>query len=133
MSQAEPQSQAVKQPAATLEEHKPAELNPSGGNGHHEIRWEYKHVFLSTAKAVELEEGSEKVSRGQAKPYKAEKIEKDLQALGDEGWEVVSMEPHWFWERLNGHTSPETGRPKAITGWYCTFKRRFDPSRVVLN
>lgn len=133
VSRVELRSPPSQQPAVTPDEHKPAGQDSGNGNGHHEIRWEYKHVFMPTAKAVELHEGSEKATRTQVRSYKAEKIEKELQALGDDGWEVVSMEPHWFWERSNGHTSPETARPKAITGWYCTFKRPFDPARMALN
>jgi hypothetical protein len=115
----------------TQGDQKPDKLDTARGNGHHEARWEYKHVFLTAAKTlVEHDDASEKGTKTQVRPYKPEKIEKELQTLGGGGWEVVSMEPHWFWERLNGNTSPETVRPKAITGWYCTFKRRTDLAEV---
>jgi hypothetical protein len=129
-SRVEPHNQPIDSFIGTQDKQEPDSPDTVKGNGNHEARWEYKHVFLTAAKAVEHNDGSGKVTRIQAKSYKAEKMEEELQALGDSGWEVVSMEPHWLWERLNGNTSPETARPRAITGWYCTFKKKADLAAV---
>ena len=56
-----------------------------------------------------------------ASPYFADRVEAHLNERAEEGWRLVSMEPHWRYERqvISGAT-----RPLAIVGWYLTFERR---------
>lgn len=66
-------------------------------------KWEYKYEYVQAA----------------TKPgtiysnHDPDAIRKALNRAGEEGWELVSMEPHWS----NGIG------PAFIEGWYVTLKR----------
>lgn len=84
-------------------------------------QWEYKHVYVSASKA------KDKVGWGTSADvttYPVYEIQDTLNDLGQQGWELLTMEPHWFYERVGISMAVEIARPKAITGWYCTFRRR---------
>jgi len=80
------------------------------------FRWEYKHIII---KATEAKEGQSTTG-----VYPRSSIEQELNKLGRKGWELVSMEPRYFWERVGVSLAMEITRPKVINEWYCTFKRQ---------
>ena len=89
-----------------------------------ESRWEYKHVVIAAATAVESGKGVSLPTRPHVEDYPQTSVEQQLQQFGQEGWELVSMEPQWFWERLGVSMATELTRPRVITAWFCTFKRK---------
>ena len=86
-------------------------------------RWEYKHVLIraSEAKDKTRKPGGIEASVG---AYIHSQIEATLNSWGHEGWQLVSMEPHWFYERVGISLAAEVTRPVAIVAWYCTFRRQ---------
>ena len=87
-------------------------------------RWLYKHIHLPAARAEERPDSVFGGARPEVGPYPYREIEEALNRLGQEGWELVSMEPHWFFEQVDMGAAREISRPRAITGWHCTFKRQ---------
>ena len=101
---------------------RPVRLAPemlSGGTD----RYIHEYVRAST---VEQARGAFGLAAGRerASSYPAASIEEHLNKRDREGWRLVSMEPHWWYERqfIGGATS--VARPLAIVGWYLTFERR---------
>lgn len=86
--------------------------------------WQYKHIHLRAARTEEKAAGVLGGVRPEVGPYPYQEIEEMLNRLGKEGWELVSMEPHWFLEQVDLGAAKEVTRAKAITGWHCTFKRQ---------
>lgn len=86
--------------------------------------WDYKHVFIQGATARESGEGVSRASMPMVGRYEPSDIQRRLQELGGQGWELVCMEPQWFWERVGVSMAAEITRPRVIAGWYCTFKRK---------
>lgn len=84
-------------------------------------QWEYKHIVIRAAQATEA---GDRATRPEIGSYPSDDIEQRLRSYGQEGWELVCMEPQWFWERVGISMAQEITRPRVITGWYCTFKRR---------
>ena len=79
--------------------------------------FEYLHIWISAAEDVD-EEGEV--------PYLHESVQGELNGLGQEGWELVNMTPHWEWayETMDvGDAEVPYSMPDYISGWYCTFKR----------
>ena len=66
------------------------------------------------------------VGQGQevASPYPAQEIEAHLNKRDAEGWRLVSMEPHWWYEQQAISGAMSITRPLAIVGWYLTFEKR---------
>ena len=89
-----------------------------------ECRWEYKHIVIPAAEAAEPDPWDGRPTMAKIGRYPSDDVEQRLRSHGQEGWELVSMEPQWFWERLGISMAMEIARPKVITGWYCTFKRK---------
>lgn len=85
--------------------------------------WEYMHVWVeaSTVKRSGGFLGTGK--KTETSPYPFSEIQAELNRKGEEGWELVGMEPRWYWERVGISAGMEITHPFAITGWYCTFKR----------
>jgi hypothetical protein len=86
--------------------------------------WDYKHVFIGGATARESGEGVSRATMPMVGRYEPSDIQQRLQEFGRDGWELVCMEPQWFWERVGVSMAAEITRPRVIAGWYCTFKRR---------
>ncbi|MEX0801247.1 MAG: hypothetical protein WD379_08520 [Dehalococcoidia bacterium] len=89
-----------------------------------EQSWEYKHVYLPASSAEDKPRGVWGGMKAEVSDYPSGRIEAKLNDLGGRGWELVSMEPHWFYERVGVSAAMEVTRPKAIVGWYCTLRRR---------
>ena len=82
----------------------------------------YIHEYLRTSTIAESKGGfGMGTAQEKASPYFADRVEAHLNERAEEGWRLVSMEPHWRYERqvISGAT-----RPLAIVGWYLTFERR---------
>ena len=79
------------------------------------VRFEYRHKYIPADNAI----GSEK--------YNDEHIKQELNKLGEDGWELVSMTPDWEWVSSQtcdaGDIEAPYSYPNRIEGWYCTFKR----------
>lgn len=85
--------------------------------------WEYRHVLVD---ACDVEVSGGFMGMGKettTSPYPHTAIQDKLNQLGLEGWELVSMEPHWYWERVSISGAMQITHPFAISAWYCTFKR----------
>ena len=66
-------------------------------------KWEYQYEFVGTAT---------RRPGGSSLGHDPDAIRNALNRAGEEGWELVSMEPHWS----------NFGIP-FIEGWYVTLKR----------
>lgn len=89
-----------------------------------ELQWEYLHVVIHAAEARESGEGIPTATRPWVEDYDSDVVQLHLQKCGREGWELVSMEPQWFWERVGISRATDITRPRVITAWYCTFKTK---------
>lgn len=90
----------------------------SGGRGR------YIHEYVRASTIEQAHASGLAAGRERASSYPAARIEEHLNKRDSEGWRLVSMEPHWWYERqLTGGTAP-VSRPLAIIGWYLTFERR---------
>ena len=95
--------------------------------------FEYLHIWIPAAEEDEDDEEDEILY-----PYGS--IQTELNRLGQQGWELVNMTPHWEWtydsidvgheySSIPGTEPPEYEAeapysvPDYISGWYCTFKR----------
>ena len=88
--------------------------------------FEYLHTWISVAEDEESDEDSD---------YDYLYVQAELNGLGQEGWELMSMTPDWEWdvETTTQEHYPESGEqydvrapysfPRFISGWFCTFKR----------
>ena len=89
------------------------------------IAWEYRHVFVGA---------QEREGTG----YAYDDVNKKLNELGRDGWELLNMEAHWIWLEVT-HGAPmwammlndsrrkveaAASHPEYIVGWYCTFRRQ---------
>ena len=85
----------------------------------------YIHEYLRAATITEAK-GAFGVGMAQEKasPYSVEKVEAHLNRRAEDGWRLVSMEPHWWHERQAISGAMAITRPLAIVGWYLTFERR---------
>ena len=85
----------------------------------------YIHEYLR-ASTVDEVKGAFGMGMAQerASAYPAAKIEEHLNRRDGEGWCLVSMEPHWWYERQGISGAMSITRPLAIVGWYLTFERR---------
>ena len=43
--------------------------------------------------------------------------------MSSEGWEVVNMEPDWYYTEKNISLAMSISKPIAVVGWYVTFKK----------
>ena len=77
------------------------------------MKYEYKHECIQ---ALVDKEG--RGGRWTYKVYREKIVEDALNKLGQDGWELVSMEPKWDYSWNEMGTMPET-----IECWYATFKR----------
>lgn len=58
--------------------------------------------------------------------YPEKDVQAQLNSRASSGWKLVSMEPHWYYERAYISAAMSITRPLAITGWYLTFEREND-------
>ena len=83
--------------------------------------FEYLHIEIPAAESED-------------DPYPDESIQQELNRLGQQGWELVNMTPHWEWtyDTVNVTLEYDPGEstleapfavPDHISGWYCTFRR----------
>lgn len=88
---------------------------------------EYFHTYIP---AIEIDDDNE----DSEPPYPFESIQRELNRLGRDDWELVTMTPNWVWgaESIDVQTRSHTATfeseapysvPDYIAGWYCTFKR----------
>ena len=84
----------------------------------------YIHEYVRASTIEQAHASGLAGGRERASVYPAARIEAHLNKRDREGWRLVSMEPHWWYERqLTGGTAP-ISRPLAIIGWYLTFEKR---------
>ena len=83
-------------------------------------RWQYAHEYTEACK---VEEQTGYGIQTKVGAYPQASIQKYLDKMGADGWELVMMEPEWFWERVGISMAMELTRPRAIIGYWCTFKR----------
>jgi hypothetical protein len=92
-------------------------------------RWEYYHEYISVF-PDDTPENEEEVLVWDPRKLLARLVE-----LGEEGWEAISLVPHWYWEHKDyeqergnplawGTPSSVWAYPESILGYYVTFKRR---------
>ena len=92
----------------------------STGQGAHYIH-EYLRVATIAERIGALGMGA---AQEKASPYDVETVEAHLNHRAKDGWRLVSMEPHWWYERQVISGAMSVTRPLAIVGWYLTFERR---------
>lgn len=91
----------------------------SAGTGAH-----YIHEYLRVATIAEHKGGlGMGAAQEKASPYSVEKVEAHLNRRAEQGWLLVSMQPHWWHERQVISGAMSIARPLAIVGWYLTFER----------
>ena len=96
----------------------PERLSP--GTGTH-----YIHEYLRASTIAESKGGfGMGMAQEKASPYSVDRVESHLNSRAEEGWRLVSMEPHWWHERQVISAAMSITRPLAIVGWYLTFERR---------
>lgn len=84
----------------------------------------YIHEYLRVATIAEHKGGlGMGAAQEKASPYSVEKVEAHLNRRAEQGWQLVSMEPHWWHERQVISGAMSITRPLAIVGWYLTFER----------
>ena len=85
---------------------------------------EYLHEYIR-ASTIKEEKGMMGVGLAQevATAFPREEIETHLNKRGLEGWKLINMEPHWWYERQQISLAMSVTRPLAIVGWYLTFSR----------
>lgn len=76
------------------------------------MKYEYRHECIQ---AQVDQEGRDR--RWTYKVYSEKVVEDALNRLGQDGWELVSMEPKWI------HGGYEYTVPENVECWYATFKR----------
>ena len=101
--------------------------------------WEYYHVFVEaqqlegTGKRSLFGLGAEKMRN----VYAWDEVNKKLNELGRDGWELLHIEPHWIWGNMvygapmwavmlndsRRKVEAAASYPEYIVGWYCTFRR----------
>ncbi len=82
------------------------------------MKYEYRHERIQAT--VEREVQVRNVQSKQ-QVYSEQVVEDALNKLGQDGWELVNMEPKWVY-RSSRHTM-EAVEPEIIECWYATFKR----------
>ncbi len=85
-------------------------------------RWDYLHEYVS-ASQVKDPGTFQSLDTLQVGAYPQATVQAHLNLRGAEGWELVVMEAHWYWERKGISFAAEITRPRAILGYWCTFKR----------
>ena len=81
----------------------------------------YKHEYFgNTAQVSKKPLVSEEV----VGTYNNKALENYLNEMFADGWEVINMEPDWYYGAIGVSMVHEIAKPLAITGWYLTFKRR---------
>ena len=88
------------------------------GQGAHYIHEYLRVATIAGRKVLGMGTAQEKAS-----PYDVETIEAHLNYRAKDGWRLVSMEPHWWYERQAISGAMSITRPLAIVGWYLTFER----------
>jgi len=86
--------------------------------------WEYKHQFFRTARISEERSFGFGMAKEVSSQYDSNGLQNNLNRLSEHGWELISMEPNWYYEQKNISGAAAIARPLAITGWYLTFKRQ---------
>lgn len=83
----------------------------------------YKHEYFGNTAQVSRKPlvGEEVVG-----PYNNKALENYLNEMFADGWEVINMEPDWYYGAIGVSMVHEIAKPLAITGWYITFKKRWD-------
>ena len=78
-------------------------------------KWEtmYKHEYFGNTARVEGD-----------KSYNNKALENYLNKMFADGWEVINMEPDWYYDQVGVSMVHEVTKPLVITGWYITFKKR---------
>jgi len=83
----------------------------------------YKHEYFGNTAQVSKKPlvGEEVVG-----PYNNKALENYLNEMFADGWEVINMEPDWYYGAIGVSMVHEITKPLSITGWYITFKKRQD-------
>ena len=84
----------------------------------------YVHEFIRASTVTEKQNPMGLgVPQEIATPYPRDEVEAHLNKRGQEGWNLISMEPHWWHERQAISLAMSITRPLAVVGWYLTFSR----------
>lgn len=86
--------------------------------------WEYRHQYAETATVSEERAFGLGAAKEVASQYDFKGLQDTLNSMAGEGWELLSMEPNWYYEQKNISGAAAIARPLAIIGWYLTFKRQ---------
>ncbi len=84
----------------------------------------YIHEYVRASTIEQTHAFGLAAGRERAGSYPAARIEKHLNDRDRQGWRLVSIEPHWWYERQIAGGAMPTSRPLAIIGWYLTFEKR---------
>lgn len=93
--------------------------------------FEYFHTWVSAA-SVERHRDAATLGMShvtETSIYPTREIQDALNEFGRRGWQLVSMEAHWYYEQVTharslAITQAAVAVPLAIQGWYCTFSRK---------
>ncbi len=86
--------------------------------------WEYKHQYFRTARVSEERSFGIGMPKEVASQYDSNGLQNNLNRMSKDRWELISMEPNWYYEQKNISGAAAIARPLVITGWYLTFKRQ---------
>lgn len=86
-------------------------------------KWEYRFGYVPAAVITEERAFGLGAPKEVASSHDFQKVHETLNAEGEEGWELVNMEPDWHYAREHISGAMSITRPLAVKGWYMTFKR----------
>ncbi len=98
-------------------------LERHGDEPEENTKWEtmYKHEYFgNTAQVARKPLAGEEVVGS----YNNKALESHLNKMFADGWEVINMEPDWYYGAIGVSMVHEIAKPLVITGWYITFKKR---------
>jgi hypothetical protein len=114
-------------------------LGADPGASYPRTGWQYYHVFVEaqqlegTGKRSLFGLGAEKMRN----VYAWDEVNRKLNELARDGWELLHIEPHWIWGNMvygapmwavmlndsRRKVEATASYPEYIVGWYCTFRR----------
>ena len=83
----------------------------------------FVHEFVEASRIESKEAFGIGPSQEVATVYPEADLESHLDERSRDGWELFSMEPHWYYERQYISGAMSITRPLAIVGWYLTWLR----------
>ncbi len=87
-------------------------------------RWEYLTIFMEADAAREEDYLREQWDwKGGMPPYVPQALIPHLDALGDQGWELVHMQPFFVGSKNDILVSDNSGTRTWTNKYFCVFKR----------